>query len=291
MASLESFSESQVPAELIISGVTKIHASISMLESLRPSKIVNSLFTQLVKLCTLPSSIDIHTLPPEVQLMRESLISLCGRAEGLLELEYSIFFSKFSYPLDELTLFPYYGNYVKLALLEYNILCQSGMEQPKSVAFVGSGPMPLTSIVMATRHMTTTQFVNFDIDELANRMARELVGTDAELKRRMKFTTCDIMSVREELGSFDCIFLAALVGMKKEEKVKIIGHIRKYMRSGGLLLVRSANGAKAFLYPIVEEEDLHGFEVVSIFHPKDDVINSVVLVRKPPMGRDEVCLC
>ncbi|XP_011044006.1 PREDICTED: probable nicotianamine synthase 4 [Populus euphratica] len=80
-------------------------------------------------------------------------------------------------------------------------------------------------------------------------VARQLVLSDAELEKRMKFETCDIVNVKE--------------------------------KEGGILLVRSANGARAFLYPVVEEHDLIGFELLSIFHPTNDVINSVILVRKP----------
>ncbi|KAA8535575.1 hypothetical protein F0562_030578 [Nyssa sinensis] len=262
MASLQqSKFESQVPSELLIPHIMQIHASISELESLRPSKQVNSLFTQLVKLCTLPSSIDITDLTMEVQVMRESLINLCGRAEGLLELEFSTFLTKIPQPLNNLNLFPYYGNYVKLANLEYKILKENGVVQPKKVAFVGSGPMPLTSFILATHQMKSTCFDNFDIDEEANNVASQIVASDAELEKRMKFKTSDIMEVREQLGEYECIFLAALVGMNKEEKVKIIAHIRKYMKEGGVLLVRSAKGARAFLYPVVEEDDLHGFEL------------------------------
>ncbi|KAK9275834.1 hypothetical protein L1049_023106 [Liquidambar formosana] len=282
MASLqESNFDSPVPAELLIARVMQIHASICKLESLRPSKQVNSLFTHLVNLCTLPSSIDISALPQEVQLMRESLINLCGRAEGLLELEFSTFSIQILCPINNLNLFPYYGNYVKLASLEYKILSENGVVQPKKVAFIGSGPLPLTSIIMAIHHMKSTHFDNFDIDEQANNVARQIVATDGELEKRMKFMTRDIMEVREKLEEYDCIFLAALVGMNKEEKVKIIGHVRKYMKEGGILLVRSAKGARAFLYPVVEEDDLLGFEVLSIYHPTNEVINSVVLVRKP----------
>ncbi|PIA28612.1 hypothetical protein AQUCO_06800046v1 [Aquilegia coerulea] len=282
MASHQSpISESHVPDELLIARVMQIHSSICKLESLRPSKQVNSLFTQLVSLCTIPSSIDITDLPSEVQLMRESLIQLCGRAEGLLELKFANFLINIPRPLDHLNVFPYYGNYVKLASLEYSILYENGMAQPKRVAFVGSGPMPLTSFVLATHHMQTTQFVNFDIDESANNVARQIIATDDELESRMKFETCDIMEVKERLGEFDCIFLAALVGMNKADKVKILGHLKKYMKAGGTLLVRSANGARGFLYPVIEENDLVGFEILTIFHPTNEVINSVVLVRKP----------
>ncbi|KAL6001928.1 hypothetical protein ACLOJK_040492 [Asimina triloba] len=270
-----------LPSDLLIANVVKIHASISKLESLRPSQHVKSLFTQLVKLCTLPSPIDVRSLPPELQNMRESLIILCGRAEGLLELEFAVFMTKIPHPLDHLNIFPYHANYVELAGLEYQLLHDNGSAQPKRVAFVGSGPMPLTSIVMATRHMKATHFVNYDMDETANDLAGRLVATDAELACRMKFKTSDVMDVREELGEFDCIFLAALVGMRKEEKVRIVEHIRKYMKSGGILLVRSANGARGFLYPIVEAEDLHDLEILSIFHPTSEVINSIVIARKP----------
>ncbi|KAJ0091140.1 hypothetical protein Patl1_14299 [Pistacia atlantica] len=274
-------SESQIPAELLIARIMQMHASISKLESLKPSKEVNSLFTHLVKLCTLPSSIDIKALSEEVQNMRQSLIVLSGRAEGLLELEFATFLTKLPQPLNNLNLFPYYGNYMKLANLEYTILAENGVVQPKKVAFVGSGPMPLTSLIMASHHMKSTHFDNFDIDGAANLVARKIVSSDAEFEKRMKFHTCDIMEVKEKLGEYDCIFLAALVGMSKAEKMKFLGHIRQYMRDGGVLLVRSANGARAFLYPVIEENELMEFEVLSIFHPTNDVVNSVVLVRKP----------
>lgn len=282
MASLQQSSlKTNVSAELLIARIVQIHANICKLESLRPSKQVNSLFTHLVKLCTPPSSIDITALPEEIQLIRQSLITLSGRAEGLLELEFSTFLTNVPQALNNLNLFPYYGNYVKLANLEYRILSDNGVVQPKKVAFIGSGPLPLTTLIMATHHMKSTCFDNFDMDESANAVARQLVASDAELQRRVKFETRDIMEVRDKLGEYDCIFLAALVGMSKEEKVKILGHVRKYMKEGGTLLVRSAKGARAFLYPVVEEEDLLGFEVLTIFHPTNEVINSVVLARKP----------
>ncbi|KAK4285758.1 hypothetical protein QN277_002408 [Acacia crassicarpa] len=274
--------ETQIPEEVLIAQITQLHANISKLESLNPSKQVNALFTHLVNLCTLPSSIiNIQALPQEVKNMRESLINLCGQAEGLLELQFSSFLAQIPKPLNNLNLFPYYGNYVKLANLENRILRGNGVVHPNKVAFVGSGPMPLTSLIMATHHMVSTHFDNFDIDEKANEAARRIVATDLELEKRMKFETRNVMEVKERLGQYDCIFLAALVGMNREAKVKVLGHLSKYMKEGGFLLVRSANGARAFLYPVVEEHDLGNFEVLTIFHPTNDVINSVVLLRKP----------
>ncbi|PNX74167.1 nicotianamine synthase-like protein, partial [Trifolium pratense] len=163
----------------------QIHATISKLESLRPSKQVNTLFTHLVKLCIPPSSIDIETLPQEVKTMRESLIKLCGKAEGFLELEFSTFINLTPNPMKNLTLFPYYGNYVKLANYENKILKENGVVNPNKVAFIGSGPMPLSSIILATHHMESTQFDNFDIDEKANEVASKIVASDKALEKRM----------------------------------------------------------------------------------------------------------
>ncbi|KAL3566734.1 hypothetical protein D5086_032149 [Populus alba] len=213
--------------------------------------------------------------------MRVNLINLRGRAEGLLELESAKFLIKTPQSLNSLHLFPYHGNYVKLPSLEYRILHENGVVQPKKVAFVGSGPMPLTSFIMAIHHMKFTHFDNFDVDEAANGVARQLVVSDAELEKRMKFETCDMVDVKEKLSEYDCIFLAALVGLNKDEKLKILSHLRKYMKEGGILLVWSANGTRAFPYPVVEEHDLVGFELLSVFHPANDVINSVILVHKP----------
>nr|AFK44477.1 unknown [Medicago truncatula] len=282
MASFQSFNfETEIPQELLISQIMQIHTTISKLESLRPSKQVNTLLTHLVKLCILPSSIEIEALPQEVKTMRESLIPICGKAEGLLELEFSTFISQTPNPAKNLTLFPYYGNYVKLANYENKILKENGVVDAKKVAFIGSGPMPLSSIILATHHMESTHFDNFDIDEKANEVASKIVASDKALEKRMKFVTQYIMEAKERLGQYDCIFLAALVGMRRSEKVKILGHISKYMKEGSVLLVRSAKGSRAFLYPIVEENDMVNFEGLTIFHPTDDDINSVIFFRKP----------
>lgn len=265
--------------------ISELYDKISSLESLKPSEDVNMLFTQLVNLCTPPNPVDVTKLCTKVQEMRSKLIRLCGEAEGLLEKHYATILASFDdNPLDHLDLFPYFSNYLKLSLLEYNILIENsdlGSPGPKRVAFVGSGPLPLTSIVLALYHLQGTRFDNYDIDPSANEMAARLVGPDPDLSGRMEFHTKDIMSVeKEELEQYDVVFLAALVGMDKEEKIKIIHHLAKNMAPGSTLMVRSAHGARAFLYPVVDSDDLCGFDVLSVFHPTDEVINSVVIAKK-----------
>ncbi|GJT85980.1 nicotianamine synthase, S-adenosyl-L-methionine-dependent methyltransferase [Tanacetum coccineum] len=276
---MESLQVQVQEESILIEKVCQIYEQLSKLETLKPSKDVDNLFTQLVHACIPHSSINIATLPPNIQEIRSKLIRLCGEAEGLLEAHFSTILGSFKNPLHHLNIFPYYSNYLKLGRLEYDILnkhCSTTTQKtPERVAFIGSGPLPFTSIVLASYHLKDTTFHNYDIDSMANSMASRLVSADHDLSKRMVFHTADIMDVTDDLKNYDVIFLAALVGMNIEDKNKVIQHLAKYMAPGAILMLRSAHGARAFLYPVVDPNALHGFDVLSIFHPDDDVINSI----------------
>nr|GEY58575.1 nicotianamine synthase, S-adenosyl-L-methionine-dependent methyltransferase [Tanacetum cinerariifolium] len=250
------------------------------LETLKPSKDVDNLFTQLVHACIPHSSINIATLSASIQEIRSNLIRFCGKAEGLLEGHFSTILGSFKNHLHHFNIFPYYFNYLKLGRLEYDILNKhysTTAQTPKRVAFVGSGPLPFTSIVLVSYHLKDTTFHNYDIDSMGNSMASCLVSANQDLSKRMAFHTADIMNVTDELKDYDVIFLAALVGMNIAKNNKVIQHLAKYMAPGAILMLRSAHGARAFLYVVVDPNVLLGFNVLLIFHPDDDVINSVVI--------------
>ncbi|WCJ43051.1 Nicotianamine synthase [Euphorbia peplus] len=266
--------------EALIEKIINLYDQISSLKTLKPSKDVDTLFTNLVQTCIPTVTIDVNKLSIKLQNMRSNLIKLCGQAEGYMEAHFSNILASYETPLNHLNVFPYYSNYLKLSHLEFSILTNHVIHVPKKIAFLGSGPLPLTSIVLASKHLASTTFHNFDIDPLANSMATRLVSPDSDLSKRMFFHTTNVLDVGDELKEFDVVFLAALVGMDKETKVKIIDHLAKFMAPGGVLMVRSAHGARTFLYPVVEPCDLKGFEVLEVFHPTDEVINSVVIASK-----------
>ncbi|KFK24400.1 hypothetical protein AALP_AAs74350U000200 [Arabis alpina] len=273
----------------LVNTICDLYDKISKLESLKPCEDVNTLFSQLVSTCIPPNpNIDVTMMCESIQEMRSKLIKICGEAEGHLEHHFSSILTSFEdNPLHHLNLFPYYNNYLKLSKLEFDLLQQNlNGSVPKSVAFVGSGPLPLTSIVLSSFHLKDSIFHNFDVDPSANSVAARLVSSDPDLSQRMFFHTVDVMDVTESLKGFDVVFLAALVGMDKHEKIKVIEHLEKHMSPGALLMLRSAHGPRAFLYPIVEPCDLHGFQVLSVYHPTDEVINSIVISRK--FGGDDV---
>eukprot|EP01018_Ginkgo_biloba_P031963 Gb_09055 [translate_table: standard] len=272
----------EISSEFLVEHIVQLYAKISKLESLRPSISVNALFTQLVHLCTMPICIDVNELSKDVKEIRYHLIRLCAEAECLLETHFAVLIGQLPQPLSQLHLFPYYSNYINLALLEFKTLSDNGIPLPSKLAFVGSGPMPLSSIVLARHHMPSTLIENFDIDPEANSMGTRLVTDDPDLSERMSFHTSDINSVRgDKLAEYDVIIVAALVGMERKQKMKIVERLATHMKPGAALLLRSAHGARSFLYPIVEEEDLVGFNLLCVVHPTNDVINSIILALKP----------
>ncbi|KAJ0254484.1 nicotianamine synthase 4 [Hirschfeldia incana] len=267
----------------LVNTICDLYEKISKLESLKPCEDVDTLFKQLVSTCIPPNpNIDVTRMSESIQEMRSNLIKLCGHAEGHLEHHFSSILNSFEdNPLHHLNFFPYYNNYLKLSKLEFDLLEQNlNGSVPKTVAFIGSGPLPLTSIVLASSHLKDSIFHNFDVDPSANSVAARLVSSDPDLSQRMFFHTVDVMDMSGSLKDFDVVFLAALVGMDKQEKIKVIEHLEKHMSPGALLMLRSAHGPRAFLYPIVEPCDLQGFQVLSVYHPTDEVINSVVISRK-----------
>lgn len=282
----------------LVQKITKLATAIGDLPSLHPSPEVNSLFTELVTACIPPSTIDVDTLGPEAQSMRRRLITLCADAEGHLESHYSdLLAAHDGDPLDHLEIFPYFGNYVKLSQLEHGLLSRHVSESFSRVAFLGSGPLPLSSLVLAARHLPDAAFVNYDISPDANARASRLVHADADadagigIGARMEFRTADVTdeAVAGEMGRYDVVFLAALVGMAAEEKARVVAHLGRHMAPGAALVVRSAHGARGFLYPVVDPEDVRkgGFEVLCVHHPEDEVINSVIIAQKKMLEVDD----
>lgn len=265
----------------LVARVFQLYDELSRLGSLKPSAHVDTLFSELVSLCAQPSNIDVDSYLTEgEQEIRSRLICLCAEGEGLLEKHFSARLGRRPFPLHHLGAFPYYNNYLKLARLEFESLRDTGLPAPKRVAFLGSGPLPLTSIVLALNHLPSARFDNYDFDPAANAMARLLVSPHPELSRRMVFHDADVEKLTAELREYDVVFLAALVGMERADKARMVKHLRQHMAPGAVLLLRSAHGARAFLYPVVELNDLLGFDVLSVVHPTDEVINSVIVARK-----------
>jgi nicotianamine synthase len=101
------------------------------------------------------------------------LIRLYADVEGLPEAHYSDLLAGFDNPLDHLGLFLYFDNYILMSELEHGLLARHVLGPPlPRVAFVGSGLLPLSSLVLAARHLPAACFNNYDICGEANERVR-----------------------------------------------------------------------------------------------------------------------
>jgi len=201
-----------------------------------------------------------------------------------------------------LTAFPYHQNYTDLTQLEVSSLSPYLASAPRSIAFIGSGPLPLTSICLQS-HYPTAHILNIDRDTHALQTSQELcesVGCGA----RMGYASDDVSTLLEggpDWKSFDLVFLAALVGMNSSSKISILASLASKLTPGTLVVARSARGVRTVLYPVrgvlvhhaarrayangikVLElgEDLQnaGYQVLAEVHPWTEVVNSIVVLR------------
>ncbi|KAL6707005.1 hypothetical protein ACN47E_004955 [Coniothyrium glycines] len=281
--------------------LTRIQSSYDALEqlpSLAPGERVNTILTDLVDLCIQPLSGEQLTqllgMNQAIALFRR-LRPLCAMAEGELEQYWARRIIQAARSSDRpaahhLSEFPYVQNYIDLSRLECSTLDAFLSAPPQHVAFIGSGPLPLTSLCMRDRY-PHTKIHNIDRDESALQISQDLCK---ELGYDMSFAREDVSvdnayhgDVRNESHAtdwqtFDVVFLAALVGMDTPSKLAILSTLALKLRPGTLVVARSARGLRSVLYPILElSEDIEeiGYEVLVEVHPWTKVVNSVIVLR------------
>jgi nicotianamine synthase len=236
---------------------------------------VDALFGQLVHL--------VLTTPPEaatqvlrgadVGPLRRRLQQLCGAGEVELERAWADRIARSPRPADELARFPYLGNYRRLCRMELDTLAAAVDRPVRSVAFVGSGPLPLSSLLLADE--LGVPVVNLDRDAAAvaaSRLVARALGSHHLAFRRVDADDADV-------SDHDVVVLAALVGDTPAAKRRVVRQLARTMAPGAALLARSARGLRTLLYPPLDLTDLAGFDLVTVVHPVHDVVNSAVLAR------------
>ncbi|KAK9727658.1 hypothetical protein K7432_001642 [Basidiobolus ranarum] len=277
--------------------IERLYAIYSILASaplLDPSPEINSAFTELVGICikALPRETIQEILEDEqIVAITNHFRQLCASGEFRLELTWATYVTKNpERTAIELMKFPYYNNYVALAKMELNAIHSVLFRAPKRIAFLGSGPLPLTSICLARElinkgnnqlNPSTSDFTieNYDIDLEALKISKLLTEQLSDVQAHLTFHHQDINSI-QDLRKYDVVYLAALVGLVVSEKRKLIQQLWKSMSPGSYLVLRSAHSLRKILYPEVETEMLQGFEPVLVVHPYNEVVNSIVIAKR-----------
>ena len=273
----------------IVTDLLRLSAELSGKTDLRPCEDINSLFGELVRLCTRTVSERVFTevrrylLPdgekanweqvlnnPRVIQILPGLRRICAEAESHLESHWADIITGTenhfqgedtgkSTSLDvqlladnpvfkRLTEFPYFNNYVDLTRLELAAIHSVDPTPIRKIAFIGSGPLPLTSLQLLQICPSILEILNIDHNCAAVSQSSRLCGRLGSIGEGMHFLCAEAASC--DLRDFDVVYLAALVGSTQVEKEELLKGVVANMREGAILVIRSAHGLRRVLYAV-----------------------------------------
>lgn len=244
---------------------------------LQPAPRVNALFTELVAESTTPGA-PVKYLPAD---LLHRVRAVCGAGETKLEHHWAE--RVIAHP-EQLGNFPYLDNYRQMLRSEAPALARVvGPGAP--IAFIGSGPLPLSAILLARTGFDVTVL---DADAHAIQLGDGVVtatNTHPEASALLPGAPATLRSVHAPAEDHDytpyaAVIVAALVGATHDATYQILRTVAETLSPGGLLAARSVPpDGRRLLYPRLDVTCLTGFDVIGETIPPQDVINSLVLLR------------
>lgn len=245
--------------------------SVITLPSVQPSARVNAVFSRLV--FTILNVPLLHKRL-SMRLIATQLRTVCAHGEFALEEAWAKRILSASDAYAESLKFSYYKNYECLTAREWRMVTR---EHPKAknVVFLGSGPLPLTAIILAKEHKCNVTLV--DLDEHAITLSRHLIQM-LGLSSQIRVVQGNAETYRE-IADVDVVYIAALVGRTPEEELRVYQNLASHMGRTSLLLARSTHTSRTLLYRPLGKSINQLFSRIAEMHPHDDVVNSAILLR------------
>ncbi|KAI7905514.1 Nicotianamine synthase [Cokeromyces recurvatus] len=278
----------------LIDEIRCIYYQLSQLKTLLPSDHVNALFTKLVTICTFQYNTEIVKAVLEdvcIIPLIPNLRAIASQGEYYLELTWAkelVYQTKnHKDTKPELDRFVYYQNYVDLVRLELHALQSVGANLNHSIVFIGSGPLPLSSILMYEMLSTATTLKehtltihNLDRDQESISVSNILLEK-LGIHHGVHQHTIDAAEYLDYTSS-DVVILGALVGQDVKEKMEFLTNISSKMKQGSFIMIRSSHSLRKLLYPSIEPYQVNkcGFETTIVLHPFNDVVNSILIAKK-----------
>lgn len=263
---------------LIIERILKVHDDLASSSSLFPSRRINGLFSKLVS--AVLDARKIHFDEPEkdkrIKKIIPSLQKLCSIGEYFLEKKWAQDIVAADSGDRKMAGFPYIEYYKKLIKEEIKAISSCGITHPFRMLFIGSGPLPLSGIILSRDYGVSVDMVDKDKD--ACDLSREIIKK-LSLEKSIRVIHKDALQI-EDISSYNAIFVAALVGNTVLEKREILKHLSLRASSNTVFVIRSSRGPAMLLYRPVSEKSLCEMRIEKIIHPEDDVINSTIIARK-----------
>jgi nicotianamine synthase len=257
--------------------ITTLHSTLNRQPDREPGPAVNALFTDLVRICEYRTGEDVDRVltDPGIVALTPSLQQLCAEGEFLMERAWAQRIIGADDPDRELAAFPYLANYQELTTLEMHLLAGVGLDlqSVRRACFLGGGPLPHSALMMARRLSAPVDVVDLSAEAtiLGSQVAERVSSTGS-----VHFHQADAVDF-DGVADSDVVVLAALVGLEREVKRRVLDALSDRMRAGSMLVVRSSHGLRTLLYPPLELSDLHGWRPLAVVHPLNAVVNSVVV--------------
>lgn len=247
--------------------IQEIYSKINSLSSLSPSEEVNHLFSALVK-----KSLENHI---QADLNKEEINQLqilASRAEFELE---KFWTEKIILGENNLSDFPYYKNYIDLTKLELHSLQGCSEHKVHKLLFAGSGPLPLTAIVLATEHNIKSTIIDNDKEAIV--LSRMLLKR-LNLLSKIEVIEADATTFNK-YNEFSVIYIAALAGAKDSIKAKIFNQIKLTGNKGTHIIARSSWGNRKLLYKPLSKNIFEIFKPLIQVNPFNEIVNSIVIFK------------
>lgn len=209
-----------------------------------------------------------------IRQIEQNLRAHTSKAEYALELYWAQQIAVSPHPHETIKQFPFYAQYRDMLRSNYHSLRMCTDAPITRVLCVGSGPLPLSALLLKQEFGVEVECV--DYDNVACSASRALFNAFADTAT-IPVHARNILDMHD-LKRFDAVILAALVGENSADKQAVIHHLHKQMRPKALLLARAAHHLKTLCYPKMDAQDMPGFDVLAhIHHPANAGINAVLV--------------
>lgn len=208
--------------------------------------------------------LDDEKMNRALKLIRKFYVYVGAR----LETENALKILESSDPKATLDSFHFYDRYIGLINNESQLV---KFNSDKTFVFIGSGPLPLTLIMV--NKVFGCKCIGIEIDSTVAELSREVLkklGLDEDIK----IVVGDETAIRDL--DFDILMVAALA----EPKERVFANIWECVDKETPIIYRTYTGMRAILYSPVMEKDTRGFHKEVMILPTGNTNNTSVLIRK-----------
>lgn len=217
--------ETRPAAAMVIEQVSALHEALLARPHLAPEPTTDELFGRRGSTDRQPAARAAGAVlgDPAVARLLPSLRRLCADGEFELERSWARRIADHPDPGGELARFPYHRNYGELTRLEHHTVAGLRRDPVRPVLFIGSGPRPLTSLLLAERH-------GWEVDNLDRGPTPCVWAPRSPLglgRPGLRFRVGDLLGADDgyHWERYDLVYLAALADIDPEAKHRLLGRL------------------------------------------------------------------